>query len=89
MEPARGISFLNFSQTVGDRRKCHLIAFENTLAGCEVMPLAVSHTPCAKPQMGERRSNTLSVVVERLDHHCGDDLIKDDIQRLEITPTSA
>ena len=27
-----------------------------------------------KPQMSERRSNTICAVVERPDHHCGDDL---------------
>ena len=29
-----------------------------------------------KPQMSKSRSSTICVVVERSDHHCGDDLVK-------------
>ena len=48
--------------------------FENTLAGCEVMQwIIVQLSP--KPQMNERRSNTMCAVIERPDHHCGDDLV--------------
>ena len=40
-----------------------------------------------KPQMCERRSSTVCAVVERLDHHCGDDLVlmffRDVVYRLD------
>ena len=50
--------------------------YKDTLGGCEVMPrTTVQLLP--KPQMGGRRSSTITVVVERPDHHCGDDLVFD------------
>ena len=44
------------------------------LAGCEVMQRTIVQLSL-KPQMSERRLNTICVVVERLGHHCGDDLV--------------
>ena len=36
--------------------------------------MGLSLTPSSKRQISERRSSTICTVVERPDHHCGDDL---------------
>ena len=48
--------------------------FLNTLAACEVIPWTIVQLS-PKPQMSEHRSSTICAVVERPDHHYGDDLV--------------
>ena len=45
-----------------------------TFSGSEVMPSTIVQL-LPKPQTSECRSNTMCAVVERPDHHCGDDLV--------------
>ena len=48
--------------------------FEDTLVGRELAKLCIEQLS-QKPQTSERRSSTICAVVERPDHHCGDDLV--------------
>ena len=56
-------------QTVGDGGLCQYSIFENTLAGCEVLPWTIVQL-LPKTQMSERRMSTVWVVIKRPDHHC-------------------
>ena len=57
------------------------ILWQVTLAGCEMMPwtiIQLSLKPSRKnfqSKISEHRSSTICMVVERPDHHCGDDLV--------------
>ena len=62
-----------FGQPVGGYRKCQSNTFYDTLAGCEVTQWTILQLS-PKPQMSKSRSSTICGVVERPDHHCGDDL---------------
>ena len=55
-------------------RKCQWNTFDKTFAGAEFVPWAIIQLSL-KPQISERRSNTICAVVERPDHHFGDDLV--------------
>ena len=57
---------------------------EDTLAGCAVMQWSIIEIS-SKPQMSDNRSSTICVVIERPDHHCGDDLVCYTIHHLVCT----
>ena len=62
-----------FTQMVKDQPKCQ----QNRLAGCEAIPWIIVQLSFAKPipRMSVGRSSTICAVNERLNHHCGDDLV--------------
>ena len=50
--------------------------FDQTFSGSEYVPCTVVQLS-PKPQLSERRSNTICAVVEPPDHHGCDDLVQD------------
>ena len=64
----------NVSQAVRDGRTCQKGTFENILDSCEVMQSTIVQLS-PKLQMSKPRSSTQCTVVERPDHHGGDDLV--------------
>ena len=64
----------SFSKTVGVRRECQQSTFESPSVGNGVMARTIAQLS-PNPQMCELRSNTMRAVVERPEHHHGDDLV--------------
>ena len=61
-------TFLLLDEPVASRAVCVIVS-----AACEVMQWIIGQLS-PKPQTSESRSSTICFVVERPDHHCGDDL---------------
>ena len=74
---SRKVPLSNLSQPVGSWHKCRYnrSTFYDTLAGCDVHAMNNRTAFDKDPNEWKQIEHNMCVVIERPDHHCGDDLV--------------